>query len=71
LKITNQTLLKIFQSKSAEKKSIRVCLRKVKLILISNKPGITTEAYLRQSDFNQRSPGKFQSKPAENFSIKP
>jgi len=43
LKIINQTLLDIFQSKFAEKISIKVCLQKVKLILSSNNPAITTE----------------------------
>jgi hypothetical protein len=67
---TNQTLLENFQSKSAEKISIKVHLRKVKLILSSHDPGITTITHYQQSFFNQRSLEKFQSRSAENFSIK-
>jgi len=70
LKFSNQTLLENFQSKSAEKISIRVCLRKVKLILSSNNPGATTEHFIRQPVFNQRSPENFQSGSAEKISIK-
>jgi hypothetical protein len=70
LKITNQTLLENFQSKSAEKISIKVCLRKVKLFLSSNNSDFTTEHFIRQPVFNQRSLEKFQSRSAENFSIK-
>jgi len=70
LKIVNQALLENFQSKSAEKISIKVCLQKVKLILISNNPGFTTEPSIRHPVFNQRSLEKFQSRSAENFSIK-
>jgi hypothetical protein len=71
LKITNQTLLENFKSKSAEKISIKVCLRKVKLILSSNNPGFTTEQSIRHPVFNQRSLEKFQSRSAEKNSIKP
>jgi hypothetical protein len=71
LKNSNQTLLENFQSILAEKISIKVRLRKVKLILSSHNPGITTEQPIRQPVFNQRSLEKFQSKSAENFSIKP
>jgi len=70
LKNKNQTLLEIFQSKSAEKNSIKVCLRKVKLILSSNNPDFTTKHFIRQPVFNQRSLEKFQSRSAEYFSIK-
>jgi hypothetical protein len=70
LKITNQTLLENFQSKSAEKISIKVCLQKVNLILSSNNPGFTTEQSIRQPVFNQTLLKKFQSRSAENFSIK-
>jgi hypothetical protein len=62
LKIVNQTLLEIFQSKSAEKKSIKVWLQKVKLILSSDNPGFTTEHFIPQPIFNQRSLENFQSK---------
>jgi len=60
-----------FQSKSAEKISIKVCLQKVKLILSGSNPGIPTERLIRQPVFNQRSLEKFQSRSAENVSIKP
>jgi len=62
LKNPNQTLLEIFQSKSAEKISIKVCLQKVKLILSSYDPGITTEQPIRQPVFNQRSLEKISIK---------
>jgi hypothetical protein len=70
LKIVNQTLLENFQSKSAEKISIKVCLQKVKLILSSNNPGFMTEQSIRQPVFNQRSLEFFQARSAENFSIR-
>jgi hypothetical protein len=47
LKIVNQTPPENFQSKSAENISIKVCLQKVKLILRSNNPGLTTEQSVR------------------------
>jgi len=71
LKISNQILYKNFPSNLAEKISIRVCLQKVKLILSSNNPGITTEQKIRQLVFKQSLIVKFHSKSAENFSIKP
>jgi len=70
LKKENQTLLENFQSKSAQNFSIRVWLQKVKLILISTKPGVTTRTYARYQIFNQRSLEKFQAGSAQNFSIK-
>jgi hypothetical protein len=70
LKIINQTLLENFQSNLAEKISIKVWLRKVKLILSSHNPGVTTKQPIRQPVFNQRSLEKFQSKSAEKISIK-
>jgi len=70
LKIKNQTLPENFQSNLAEKISIKVRLQKVKLILSSHNPGITTKQPIQQPVFNQRSLEKFQSKSAENFSIK-
>jgi fatty acid-binding protein DegV len=70
LKITNQTLLEKFQSKSAEKKSIKVWLQKVKLIYSCHNPGITTITHSQQPVFNQTLLKKFQSRSAENFSIR-
>jgi len=71
LKFSNQSPIKNLHSKSAEKISIKVRLQKVKLILSSHNPDITTKQPIRQTFFNQRSPGKFHSRSAENFSIKP
>jgi hypothetical protein len=70
LKFANQTLLENFQSNLAEKNSIKVRLQKVKLIFISLKKDFTTKEPVRQPVFNQRSLGIFQSRSAENFSIK-
>jgi hypothetical protein len=70
LKITNQTLPENFQSKSAEKISIKVRLQKVKLILSSNYPGLRTEQSIRQPVFDQGLPKNFQSRSAEKNSLK-
>jgi hypothetical protein len=70
LKITNQTLLENFQSKSAEKKSSKVWLQKVKLIFSCHNPGIMTTTHSQQPVINQTSLKKFQSRSAENFSIR-
>jgi hypothetical protein len=70
LKIVNQTLLEIFQSKSAEKKLSKVWLQKVKLIFSYQNPGITTTMYSQQPVFNQTLLKKFQSRSAENLSIR-
>jgi hypothetical protein len=59
---TNQTLPENFQSKSAEKISIKIRLQKVKLILSGSNPGVPTEHFIRQPVFNQRSLEKIQSR---------
>jgi hypothetical protein len=46
-------------------------MQKVKLILSSTSPAIPTERPLRNPDFNQTLLKNFQSRSAENFSIKP
>jgi len=69
LKFQNQTLPEIFQSKSAEKKSVTVWLRNVKLILSSTRTAPTTTTRTWHGFFHQRSPGNFQAGSAENFSI--
>ena len=69
LKIFNQSLVKFFQSKSAQKKSIRVRLRKVKRICMSRICRFTPEGQFHKPDFNQGLLEIFQSRFAWKFSI--
>jgi len=55
LKFSNQSSIKIFQVKSAEKFSIKVWLQKVKLICKSSFCMYTTEPVSHRLDFNQGS----------------
>jgi len=59
LKFSNQSLIENFQSNPAEKFLIKVCMQKVKLILSSHNPGITTKQPIGQPVFDQRSLEKF------------
>jgi hypothetical protein len=60
--------MKNFQSKSAEKFSIRVWLQKVKHMYLNIRNLFTTESGTGARYFNQSLPGNFQSRSAEKFS---
>jgi hypothetical protein len=69
LKHENQTLMKKFQSRSAEKILIKVRLQKVNHVYTNPKRRLTTERVIQPTRFNQGLLKKFQSRSAENFLI--
>jgi hypothetical protein len=68
LKILHQGLIEKFQSRCAEKFSIKVRLQKVKHMCTSAQRPFTPEGCTGAPFFNQGAVEKFQSRCAEKFS---